>query len=84
MAKPPAVVQEGVATRAFFREPSTGRPTAEKGIGVGRASSHSLPTAFYSGKSPDLLETKDNIRQTKTQLDQLRQSWSALPAAGTG
>jgi len=25
-----------------------------------------------------------SIRQTKTQLDQLRQRWSALPATGTG
>src|SRR6266702_4771483 len=34
------------------------RPRMYRGIGVGRASSHSPPTAFHSGKSPDLPETK--------------------------
>jgi hypothetical protein len=32
-----------------------------KGIGVGRASSHFPPTAFHSGKSPDLPETKEGL-----------------------
>src|SRR5215217_7005282 len=33
-------------------------PWVCRGIGVGRASSHFLPTAFHSGKSPDLAEAK--------------------------
>src|SRR5213592_2894012 len=33
-------------------------PRGCRGIGVRRASSHSLPTTFESGKSPDLPETK--------------------------
>src|SRR5215218_10667485 len=42
-------------------------PWVCRGIGVGRASSHFLPTAFHSGKSPNLAETKDNYRMHKAQ-----------------
>jgi hypothetical protein len=65
--RPVWALAAGATARGFFRDPRAGRATAEKGVGDGTcaqgcagasASEHSRPTAFDSGKPPDLAETK--------------------------